>query len=78
MVVDGLLAGTGQGHHLSPGGKAANFLDFGGGIEAAEVTTGLRVVLTDEHVRAILLNILGGIARCDVFARGLVEGLKEQ
>jgi succinyl-CoA synthetase beta subunit len=59
------------------GGKAANFLDFGGGIEAAEVATALRIVLADENVRAILFNVFGGITRCDVFARGLVSGLEE-
>lgn len=59
------------------GGTAANFLDFGGGIKAAEVTTALRIVLADQSVRAILFNVFGGITRCDVFAHGLVTGLVE-
>ncbi len=59
------------------GGAAANFLDFGGGIKAAEVTPALRIVLADRNVRVILFNIFGGITRCDVFAQGLVAGLAE-
>jgi succinyl-CoA synthetase beta subunit len=57
------------------GGAPANFLDVGGGATAAQVTTGLRLILTDPNVKAILCNIFGGIARCDVIARGIVDAL---
>ncbi len=57
------------------GGAPANFLDVGGGATAAQVTTGLRLILTDPNVKAILFNIFGGIARGDVIAQGIVDGL---
>jgi len=57
------------------GGAPANFLDFGGGIKAAAVKTALSIVLADQNVSAILINVFGGITRCDVFAEGLVTAL---
>jgi succinyl-CoA synthetase beta subunit len=59
------------------GGMPANFLDFGGGIKAAAVKTALSIVLADNNVNAILINVFGGITRCDVFAQGLVAALED-
>jgi len=59
------------------GGKPANFLDVGGGATAKQVVQGLELILTDPHVTAILFNIFGGIARCDVIAQGIVDGLRQ-
>jgi succinyl-CoA synthetase beta subunit len=59
------------------GGAPANFLDIGGGAHAERVTAALRLVLSDTRVRAVLLNIFGGITRCDEVARGLVAALEE-
>jgi succinyl-CoA synthetase beta subunit len=57
------------------GGEPANFLDVGGGASAQQVTTALRLVLSDPNVEAILINIFGGITRGDVVAEGLLEAL---
>jgi succinyl-CoA synthetase beta subunit len=57
------------------GGFPANFLDIGGGARSDQVVTGLRLILSDPNVQAILFNIFGGIARCDVIAQGIVDGL---
>ncbi len=57
------------------GGEPANFLDVGGGASAEQVTKALELVLSDTSVRAILINIFGGITRGDVVARGLIEAL---
>lgn len=59
------------------GGEPANFLDVGGGATAEMVKHGLRIILSDPHVKAILINIFGGILRCDTLAKGLVEATKE-
>lgn len=59
------------------GGAPANFLDVGGGATAAQVVQGLELILADPNVKAILFNIFGGIARCDVIAQGIVEGLRQ-
>lgn len=59
------------------GGAPANFLDVGGGAKADQVATALRLVLSDPHVRAVLFNIFGGIARCDVIAEGIVQGVRQ-
>ena len=59
------------------GGAPANFLDVGGGASSDQVVTGLRLILTDPGVKAILFNIFGGIARCDVIAQGIVDGLRQ-
>ena len=57
------------------GARAANFLDVGGGASADQMATSLEVVLSDPAVRAVLVNIFGGITRCDVVARGILEAL---
>ncbi|MGN6566087.1 MAG: ADP-forming succinate--CoA ligase subunit beta [Thermomicrobiales bacterium] len=59
------------------GGAPANFLDVGGGATSAQVVKGLQLILADPHVKAILFNIFGGIARCDVIAQGIVDGLNQ-
>ena len=59
------------------GGSAANFLDIGGGANAEVVTNALTVINTDHNVKAILINIFGGITRGDEVARGIVEALKQ-
>ncbi|MBW2056916.1 MAG: ADP-forming succinate--CoA ligase subunit beta [Deltaproteobacteria bacterium] len=59
------------------GGEPANFLDVGGGATAEMVKEGLRIILSDPNVEAVLINIFGGILRCDVLARGLVKAAEE-
>ena len=58
------------------GGKPANFLDVGGGANAQTVEAGFRIILKDANVKAILINIFGGIVRCDRVANGVVEAYK--
>lgn len=55
------------------GGEPANFLDVGGGASAEKVAAALRVILSDSRVKAVLINIFGGITRCDDVARGVLE-----
>jgi succinyl-CoA synthetase beta subunit len=59
------------------GGSPANFLDVGGGASQEKVTAAFKLILADEKVRAILINIFGGIMRCDVIAAGVVAAAKE-
>ena len=59
------------------GGAPANFLDIGGGAKAERVAAALRIILSDENVRAVLFNIFGGITRCDEVARGILAALAE-
>jgi succinyl-CoA synthetase beta subunit len=59
------------------GGKPANFLDVGGGASAEMVENGFRIILRDEKVKGILINIFGGILRCDVLAEGVVKAAKK-
>jgi succinyl-CoA synthetase beta subunit len=59
------------------GAEPANFLDIGGGARAERVATALRLILSEPNVKAILLNIFGGITRCDEVARGIVAALGE-
>ncbi len=59
------------------GGEPANFLDVGGGANAETVEAGFRIILKDPHVKAILINIFGGIVRCDRVANGVVEAYKK-
>ncbi|MDW8060919.1 MAG: ADP-forming succinate--CoA ligase subunit beta [Thermomicrobium sp.] len=59
------------------GGEPANFLDIGGGASVQRVAAALRIVVADPNVRAILVNIFGGITRGDVVAQGLLEALRE-
>lgn len=58
------------------GGEPANFLDVGGGANAQTVEAGFKIILKDPNVRAILINIFGGIVRCDRVANGVVEAYK--
>ena len=58
------------------GGEPANFLDVGGGANAKTVEAGFRIILKDPNVKAILINIFGGIVRCDRVAQGVVEAYK--
>ncbi|MFH1185070.1 MAG: ADP-forming succinate--CoA ligase subunit beta [Chloroflexota bacterium] len=55
------------------GGEPANFLDIGGGASADQVAAAMRIILADPNVKAILLNIFGGITRCDEVAHGILE-----
>ncbi len=59
------------------GGMPANFLDVGGGASAETVEAGFRIILKDPHVKAVLINIFGGIVRCDRVATGVVEAAKK-
>ena len=59
------------------GGEPANFLDVGGGATKERVTTAFKIILSDPNVRGILVNIFGGIMRCDVIAEGVVAAAKE-
>jgi succinyl-CoA synthetase beta subunit len=58
------------------GGAPANFLDVGGTADAARVETAFRIILKDPEVKAILVNIFGGIVRCDRVAQGIVDAYK--
>jgi succinyl-CoA synthetase beta subunit len=58
------------------GGSPANFLDVGGGASAEQVKNAFRILLSDKNVKAVLINIFGGIMRCDVVASGVVEASK--
>jgi succinyl-CoA synthetase beta subunit len=60
------------------GGQPANFLDIGGGARSDKVAEAMRLILSDPSVKAILVNIFGGIARGDEVARGLVEARARQ
>ena len=59
------------------GGEPANFLDVGGTASAETVKNGFRIILSDKNVKAVLINIFGGIVRCDRVANGVVEAVKE-
>ena len=59
------------------GAEPANFLDVGGGASEEMVANGIKIILSDKRVKAILINIFGGIMRCDVLARGVVKAAKE-
>ena len=58
------------------GGMPANFLDVGGGANAEQVTHAFEILLSDKNVKAVLINIFGGIVRCDMVARGVVEAVR--
>jgi succinyl-CoA synthetase beta subunit len=55
------------------GAEPANFLDVGGGANAEMIANGFRIILSDKRVKAVLINIFGGILRCDVLAKGVIE-----
>jgi succinyl-CoA synthetase beta subunit len=59
------------------GGSPANFLDVGGGASAEQVKNAFRILLSDKNVRAVLINVFGGILRCDRLANGVVEAARE-
>ena len=59
------------------GGKPANFLDVGGGATTEQVIEAFKIILDDKQVNAILINIFGGIAKCDVIANGVVTAARE-
>jgi len=59
------------------GGSPANFLDVGGGTTAERVTEAVKIILSDSKVKAILVNIFGGIVRCDLIAQGVIHAIKE-
>jgi len=59
------------------GGEPANFLDVGGGTTAARVAEAFKIILSDKAVEAVLVNIFGGIVRCDLIAEGIIQAIKE-
>ena len=59
------------------GGKPANFLDVGGGANEEQVKNAMRIILSDANVKAVLINIFGGIMRCDIIATGVVNAIQE-
>jgi succinyl-CoA synthetase beta subunit len=59
------------------GGRPANFLDVGGGATADSVAEAFRIILADSHVKAVLINIFGGIVRCDLIADGIIQAVQQ-
>jgi succinyl-CoA synthetase beta subunit len=59
------------------GAEPANFLDVGGGASTEKVAAAFRILLADKRVKGVLINIFGGIMRCDVLAQGVVEAAKQ-
>jgi len=59
------------------GSKPANFLDVGGGASKEKVSAALKIIISDKNVKGILINIFGGIMRCDVLAQGVVDAIKQ-
>jgi len=59
------------------GGLPANFLDVGGGASSETVSKAFKILLSDKNVRVVLVNIFGGIMRCDVIAEGIISAVKE-
>src|SRR5690606_13736499 len=59
------------------GGDPANFLDVGGGATKERVTEAFKIILSDEKVKAVLVNIFGGIVRCDLIAEGIIGAVEE-
>jgi succinyl-CoA synthetase beta subunit len=59
------------------GAEPANFLDVGGGADEAKVTAAFKIIISDPNVKGILVNIFGGIARCDILAQGVVAAVKQ-
>jgi succinyl-CoA synthetase beta subunit len=59
------------------GGEPANFLDVGGGANAEQIKNAFRILMADKHVRSVLINIFGGILRCDVLAEGVIAAVKD-
>jgi succinyl-CoA synthetase beta subunit len=59
------------------GGEPANFLDVGGGANAEQIRNAFRILMADRNVKAVLINIFGGILRCDILAQGVIAAVKE-
>src|SRR5690625_6416662 len=59
------------------GGAPANFLDVGGGAIKERVVEAFKIILSDENVKAVLINIFGGIVRCDLIAEGVIGAVEE-
>jgi succinyl-CoA synthetase beta subunit len=59
------------------GGEPANFLDVGGGANADQIRNAFKILMSDKNVRAVLINIFGGILRCDVLAQGVIAAVKD-
>ena len=59
------------------GGEPANFLDVGGGANADQIRNAFRILMADANVKAVLINIFGGILRCDVLAEGVIAAVNE-
>jgi succinyl-CoA synthetase beta subunit len=59
------------------GGAPANFLDVGGGASKEKVSAALKIILSDPHVKGVLVNIFGGIMRCDIIAAGIIDAARE-
>ena len=59
------------------GGEPANFLDVGGGANADQIRNAFRILMSDTNVKAVLINIFGGILRCDVLAAGVIAAVQE-
>jgi succinyl-CoA synthetase beta subunit len=86
VKLDGTIGVLGNGAGLvmstldvvaQAGGEPANFLDAGGGAKAEEVVSAIEVILSNPKVRAVLVNIFGGITRCDEVARGLIAAFEQ-
>src|SRR5687767_7896845 len=86
IALDGNIACLGNGAGLAMatmdiikhyGGSPANFLDVGGGASKEQVTAAFKIILSDAHVKGILVNIFGGIMDCNVIATGIVAAVKE-
>jgi len=71
----GLAMATMDMIHMK-GAEPANFLDVGGGVTIPAVTEAFKLLFSDQHVKAVLVNIFGGIVRCDIIAQGLLEAIK--
>ena len=59
------------------GGNPANFLDIGGSSNPTKIVEAMKLLLSDKHVKVVLINIFGGITRCDDVARGLIEAFRQ-
>jgi succinyl-CoA synthetase beta subunit len=59
------------------GGEPANFLDVGGGANAEQIRNAFKILMSDTNVKAVLINIFGGILRCDVLSEGVIAAVKE-
>src|SRR5206468_2788712 len=62
---------------VTAGGDPANFLDVGGGANAEQIRNAFKILMSDTNVKAVLINIFGGILRCDVLAQGVIAAVKE-